>query len=134
MTREEFMKLHLNALYGTAVQYKFKSDRFRYADTDSIRKEKKKMKVVEQYTVPIEDIPDFLNEHIDETLTIRECNIDTGIMKVDIKQEYTEPEYHMGILLTIANCPNASEDEKKAANYGINAIKTLIDMGVLKDD
>ena len=134
MTREEFMKMHLNALYGTTVQYKFKSDRFRYADTDSIRKEKKKMKVVENYTVPIEVIPDFLNEHIDETLTIRECNLDTGIMKVDIKQEYTEPEYHMGILLTIANSHSATEDEKKAANYAINAIKTLIDMGVLTDD
>ena len=134
MPREELMKLHLNALYGTAVTYKFKSDRFRYANTDSIRKEKKTMKVVENYTVPIEDIPDFLNDHIDEPLTIRECNLDKGIMKVDIKQEYTEPEYHMGILLTIANSHSATEDERKAANYGINAIKTLIDMGVLKDD
>lgn len=134
MTREEFMKMHLNALYGTAVTYKFKSDRFRYADTDSTRKEKKIMKVVENYTVPIEDIPDFLNDHIDEPLTIRECNLDAGIMKVDIKQEYTEPEYHMGILLTIANSHSATEDERKAANYAINAIKTLIDMGVLKDD
>ena len=128
------MKMHLNALYGTAVTYKFKSDRFIYTDTDSIRKEKKTMKVVENYTVPIEDIPDFLNDHIDEPLTIRECNLDKGIMKVDIKQEYTEPEYHTGILLTIANSHSATEDEKKAANYAINAIKTLIDMGVLKDD
>ena len=128
------MKLHLNAIYGTLVTYKFKSDRFKYADTDSIRKEKKTMKVVENYTVRIEDIPDFLNEHIDETLTIRECNLDTGIMKVDIKQEYGEGEYYMGILLTIANSHSATEDEKKAANYAINAIKTLIDMGVLKDD
>ena len=47
MTREEFMKMHLNALYGTAVTYKFKSDRFKYLNTDSIRKEKKKMKVVQ---------------------------------------------------------------------------------------
>lgn len=151
------MKLHLNTIYGracteaekqliknifeigrthadTIYTYKFKSDRFRYADTDSIRKEKKTMKVVENYTVPIEDIPDFLSEHIDETLIIRECDIYNGIMKVDIKQEYTEPEYHMGILLTIANSHSATEDEKKAANYAINAIKTLIDMGVLKDD
>ena len=128
------MKLHLNALYGTSVQYKFKSDRFRYADTDSIRKEKKKMKVVENYKVPIEDIPDFLNDHIDETLIVRECNIDTGVMKVEINKDYTEPEYHMGILLTIANNHSATDDEKKAANYGINAIKTLIDMGVLDND
>lgn len=128
------MKLHLNAIYGTSVQYKFKSDRFRYANTDSIRKEKKKMKVVENYTVPIEHIPDFLNDHIDETLIIRECDIDAGIMRVDIKKDYTETEYHMGVLLNIANSHSATDDEKKAANYGINAIKTLIDMGVLKDD
>ena len=134
MTREEFMKMHLNALYGTAVTYKFKSDRFKYADTDSTRKEKKTMKVVEHYTVPIEGIPDFLNDHIDETLTIRECNLDTGIIKVDIQQDYTETEYHMGVLLTIANSHSASDDEKKAANYAINAIKTLMDMGVLNDD
>ena len=126
----------LNQTYGlyAGYVYKFKSDIFKYADTDSIRKEKKTMKVVEHYTVPIEDIPDFLNDHIDETLTIRECNLDTGIMKVDIKQDYTEPEYHMGVLLTIANSHSATEDEKKAANYAINAIKTLIDMGVLTDD
>ena len=151
------MKLHLNAIYGrmytdaekiylkdifergctyadTDRTYKFKSDRFRYADTDSIRKEKKKMKVVENYKVPIEDIPDFLNEHIDETLIIRECDIDAGIIRVDIKKDYTETEYHMGILLNIANSHSATEDEKKAANYAINAIKTLVDMGVLKDD
>lgn len=134
MTREEFMKMHLNALYGTAVQYKFKSDRFRYADTDSIRKEKKTMKVVEQYTVPIEDIPDFLNEHIDETLTIRECNIDKGIMKVDINKEYTEAEYQMGVLFNLGNSAEAPVEVKSAVDYAIGAIKTLIDMGVLKDD
>lgn len=134
MTREEFIKPHLNALYGASVTYKFKSDKFRYADTDSIRKEKKTMEVVEHYTVPIEDIPDFLNDHTDETLITRECDIDNGILKVDIKQDYNESEYYMGVLLTIANSHSALEEERKAANYGINAIKTLIDMGVLKDD
>ena len=128
------MKLHLNALYGTSVQYKFKSDRFRYADTDSIRKEKKTMKVVENYTVPIEDIPDFLNEHIDETLTIRECNIDKGIMKIDIEQDYTEAELHMFHLRKFIESGEATPEEELAAEYAINAIKTLVDMGVLTDD
>lgn len=134
MTREEFMKMHLNALYGTAVTYKFKSDRFKYANTDSIRKEKKTMKVVEHFEVPIEDIPDFLNEHIDETLIIRECNLEESTIKVDIKKDYTEPEFHMGVLFNISHSHSATLEERNACEYAINCIKTLIDMGVLNDD
>ena len=133
MTREEFMKMHLNALYGTSVQYKFKSDRFRYANTDSIRKEKKTMKVVEHFIVPIEDVPDFLNEHIDETLIIRECDLEASSIKVDIKKDYTETEFHMGVLFNIAHEKDATLETKNAVDFALGAIKTLIDMGVLND-
>ena len=33
--------MRLNSIYGLSAQYKFKSDRFKYADTDSTIKEKK---------------------------------------------------------------------------------------------
>ena len=128
------MKLHLNAMYGTIVQYKFKSDRFRYANTDSIRKEKKTMKVVEHFTVPLEDIPDFLNEHIDETLIIRECDLESSAVKVDIQKDYTETEFHMGVLFNLAHAEDATLETKNAVDFALGAIKTLIDMGVLKDD
>lgn len=126
------MKMHLNALYGTAVTYKFKSDRFKYANTDSIRKEKKKMQVVERYAVPFEQLPDFLSEHIDEELKITEQS--DKDFTICIKQEYTEPEFHMGVLFNISHSHSATDEEKNACEYAINCIKTLMDMGVLNDD
>lgn len=131
MTMQELMKLHLNALYGTAVTYKFKSDRFRYANTDSIRKEKK-MKVTEHYTVPIESLPDFLSDHVDEVLKV--VSITETEVAITITQEYSEPEFHMGVLLNIAKSHVATAEEKNACEYAINCIKTLTDMGVLNDD
>lgn len=115
-----------------SAQYKFKSDRFKYANTDSIRKEKKKMKVTEHYTVPIESLPDFLADHVDEVLKIGA--ITETEVAITIAQEYSEPEFHMGVLLNIAKSHVATAEEKNAANYAINAIKTLMDMGVLNDD
>ena len=126
------MKLHLNALYGTAVQYKFKSDRFRYADTDSIRKENKTMKVIENYDVPIESIPDFLADHVDEILKIK--SITETNVAIAIEQDYTEAELHMFHLRKFIESGEATPEEELAAEYAINAIKTLVDMGVLTDD
>lgn len=92
------------------------------------------MKVVEHFTVPIEDIPDFLNEHIDETLIIRKCDLEASIAEIDIKKDYTESEFNMAVLFNIAHAEDATEELKNAVDYAIGAIKTLIDMGVLKDD
>lgn len=132
MTKQEVRKLLLNALYGTAVAYKFKSDRFRYADTDSIRKENKPMKVIEKYEVPIESIPDFLADHVDEILKIK--SITETTVAINIEQDYTEAELHMFHLRNFIESGEATPEEALACEYAINCIKTLTDMGVLNDD
>lgn len=91
------------------------------------------MKVLEHYTVPLESLPDFLSEHLDEKLTIN--SLTETEAAISIEQEYTTAEMHMGILRTAIsnNTDNKFTAEEIAAmEYSINAIKTLIDMGVIE--
>ena len=88
------------------------------------------MKVVEKFVVPIEQLPDFLLDHAGKTLTIKDIT-DTDVI-IHIPSEYTEPEFHMSVLLTLANRDDATDEEKNAIDYANSAIKTLIDMGVIK--
>ena len=88
------------------------------------------MKVFEHYDVPIEELPSFLSSHIDETLTVKEYT-DTKL-HITIAQEYTEPELHMFHLRKFVESGDATPEEQNAAEYAIGAIKTLMDMGVLK--
>lgn len=88
------------------------------------------MKVLEHYEVPIEELPSFLSSHVDETLIIKEYT-DTKF-HIAIAQEYTEPELHMFHLRKFIESGDETPEEQNAAEYAINAIKTLMDMGVLK--
>ena len=88
------------------------------------------MKVLEHYEVPTEELAPFLGSHIDEALIIKEYT-DTQF-HIAIAQEYTEPELHMFHLRKFVESGDATPEEQNAAEYAINAIKTLMDMGVLK--
>ena len=44
----------------------------------------------------------------------------------------TESEYYMGVLSYLMKDNDISDIERKAINYAISSIKTLIDMGVIK--
>ena len=88
------------------------------------------MKVLEHYEVPTESLPTFLSSHIDETLIIKEYT--NTNFHIDIVQEYTEPELHMFHLRKFVESGDATPEEQNAAEYAIGAIKTLMDMGVLK--
>lgn len=90
------------------------------------------MKVLEKYAVPIEQLTDFLSEHINTNIKITEMS-DTELT-IHIEQDYTEPEFHMGVLFNLAHRPDATIEEKNAVDYAIGAIKTLVDMGVLKEN
>lgn len=46
--------------------------------------------------------------------------------------EYTEAEFNMFNLQCIAKENNLTLEQQNAIDYGISAIKTLIDMGVLE--
>ena len=56
-----------------------------------------------------------------------DCNyIVEGIIEVTI------PEFHMQNLQDIAHDNELTTEQQNAIDYGISAIKTLIDMGVIK--
>lgn len=87
------------------------------------------MKVVEKFVVPLEQLPDFLFAHTGQTLTIKDITEKEAI--IHTTSDYTEAEFHMGVLLTFRNSDFSTLEEKNAVDYAINAIKTLVDMGVI---
>lgn len=86
------------------------------------------MKVVKKYEVPTADFDTFLTEHYEETMTVKPAA--TGY-KVSIFTEMSTNEFHMNTLRLLADSNTVTADEKDAINYGISAIKTLEDMGIL---
>jgi len=88
------------------------------------------MKVHEVYEVPTSNLTDFLSSHTDETITIKK--VTPSEIHLYIEQEYTEPELQMFHLRKFIESGDATPEEEDAAEYAINAIKTLLDMGVIK--
>lgn len=88
------------------------------------------MKVREIHQVPWSNLDEFLSTHVDETITVKEVTPSDIIFSID--QEYTEPELHMFHLRKFIESGDATPEEQNAAEYAIGAIKTLMDMGVLK--
>lgn len=89
------------------------------------------MKVREKYAVPNSNLYEFLSNHIDETIIVNTVT-SQGSVIFSIEQDYTEPELHMFHLRKFIESGDATPEEQNAAEYAINAIKTLMDMGVLK--
>lgn len=88
------------------------------------------MKVHEVYEVPATNLTDFLSSHIDETITIKE--VTPSEIHLYIEQDYTEAELQMFHLRKFIESGDATPEEQDTAEYAINAIKTLLDMGVIK--
>ena len=86
------------------------------------------MKVRKKYEVPKSQIRDFLLEHTGEQLTIHDARTH---FNVSIDTEMTQTEFHMENLRLLADSNTVTAEEKDAINYGISAIKTLEDMGVI---
>lgn len=88
------------------------------------------MKVHEVYEVPTSNLSYFLSNHIGEAITIKE--VTSTEIHFYIEQEYTEAELQMFHLRKFIESGDATSEEEDAAEYAINAIKTLLDMGVIK--
>lgn len=90
------------------------------------------MKVRETYIVPkvMTHINEFLSTHVDETIIVKEITSSDIIFSID--QDYTEAELQMFHLRKFIESGDATPEEEDAAEYAINAIKTLLDMGVIK--
>lgn len=86
------------------------------------------MKVRKKYEVPYAQIRSFLLDHAGEILTIHDAGT---FFRVSIDTEMTQAEFHMENLRLLADSNTVTAEEKDAINYGISAIKTLEDMGVI---
>lgn len=88
---------------------------------------------IEHVKVPAKDLHRFLAAHSGEAIAFMETS--KGIYQVDVMKDYTESHFYMEILRSFDNrnlFPALTMEEKNAIDYAIGAIKTLVDMGVLK--
>lgn len=93
------------------------------------------MKIREKVTIHEDEILPFLHSHRDNKVHI--VSIDEfNRYHVTYEADYTEAEFNMKVLhtLEVSNIQQIelTEEEKAAIDYAIGAIKTLVDMGVLK--
>lgn len=102
------------------------------------------MIIREYVTVGNGDIHKFLKTHRHDNICVEEI-IPAGY-RISYDREYTESELHMHVLRTLIDehkkrCEDAetnsslaylTQEKLAAMEYSISAIKTLVDMGVLK--
>lgn len=95
------------------------------------------MKIREHHIIPEYSIHAFLYAHVNDDIRIEEITKDG--YKVSYLIEYNTPELHMQALRTLIDehrqrygALSLTQEELAAMEYSISAIKTLVDMGVLK--
>ena len=91
------------------------------------------MTIREQKSVHADDVYKCLNNNKGRNIVVNEV-LANGY-KVTVTHDCSEPEFHMEVLHTFFTEHLHGEltmEEKNAIDYAIGAIKTLVDMGVLK--
>ena len=92
------------------------------------------MKVREKIKLGEEDILPFLRAHRGDNVRVDSID-EFGKYHISYEHDYTEAEFNMKVLHTFQNeniHVALTTEEKNAIDYAIGAIKTLVDMGVLK--
>lgn len=77
------------------------------------------------------DMCDFLITNHDNYYNIKADTVNHQFIVVDT-QEVTEPEFNMSNLSSIAHDNELTMEQQNAIDYAISAIKTLVDMEVIK--
>lgn len=77
------------------------------------------------------DLSDFLIANHDSYYNIKADTVNHQFIVVDA-QEVTEPEFNIANLSEISHDNELTMEQANAIDYGISAIKTLVDMGVIK--
>ena len=89
------------------------------------------MKIKEHFTFPsFEELSAFITTHKYSKITV-EFDGSTNTYNVTTESDTTEAEFNMGNLSYIAKEHDLTLEQRNAIDYGISAIKTLVDMGVL---
>lgn len=91
------------------------------------------MKVRKHILIEFGKLSEFARDHIDETFKI----YDVKATYIDLVQEVeqSEAEMHMEHLHTLLEVDEyLTEEEKAAIEYAIECIKTLDDMGIIREN
>lgn len=90
------------------------------------------MKITKSVTIPKEMLITFLIDNKGKPLEFVDVEIKEQRVTFRITEEVTEPIFNIQNLHDIAEYNELTLEQQNAIDYGISAIKTLIDMGVLK--
>ena len=91
------------------------------------------MKIAKLVAIPHDELYTFLSSNIDKSLDIVDVDINNRRIHFHITEEVTEPIFNIQNLHDIAEDNELTLEQQNAIDYGISAIKTLIDMGVIKE-
>jgi hypothetical protein len=90
------------------------------------------MKITKSVTIPHEKLINFLIDSKGKLLEFVDVDIKEQRVTFRITEEVTEPTFNIQNLHDIAEYNKLTLEQQNAIDYGISAIKTLIDMGVLE--
>lgn len=91
------------------------------------------MKVKRHKLIAKNNLWKFTTEHVGETFMIHKVTAEYVDLEQEIEQ--TEVEMHMEHLRTLLEYDEYLKEEEKAAiEYAIECIKTLDDMGIIKEN
>lgn len=91
------------------------------------------MKVNKHILLTDKSISEFAAGHLDEHFKF--FSVSGNVIDIVQETDQTEAEMHMEHLRTLIDCDDYLTDEEKAAiEYAIECIKTLDDMGIIKEN
>lgn len=93
------------------------------------------MKTFERHEVYPYHLAEFMAEHVNERIIFRETH--QNLVCLDIEREMSKAEFNMEVLndlLKYDTYVKFVEEEKAAIEYAIECIKTLDEMGIIKEN
>lgn len=92
------------------------------------------MKITKTVVIPHDGLIQFLFNSKRKPLEVAEVDVKEKKVYFQITEDVTYPVFNIQNLHDIAEYNELTLEQQNAIDYGISAIKTLIDMGVIKDD
>ena len=92
------------------------------------------MKTFERHVINASNVVSFMIDHADEAIIFREMYADN--VCIDVVRELSKAEFNMVVLnkLLIEESVHITDEEVAAIEYAIECIKTLDDMGIIKEN
>lgn len=90
------------------------------------------MRITKTVAIPREKLTTFLIENKGKPLEFVDVDIKEQRYTFRFTEEVTEPIFNIQNLHDIAEDNELTLEQQNAIDYGISAIKTLVDMGVIK--